>query len=207
MVDIRTSEQERKDEWAKTGAKPAYYPNTPDNPSHKRYGDTDLNETVHSDSVGKPVDDAVPAPKVTYDVVSNINKELYDAEYKLDYPFNNLEVGQGFFVPNKPAETTIKNLERMHAAVVLANEFYSEAEVDEAGDEVWETVFVKSRQRNVDGTFKLTGDGKYIESADQINRPRLIYFRHYMAYAIIKDYEMADGNKAKEDGVLVVRVN
>lgn len=124
----------------------------------------------------------------------------------LFYPFADMDVGQGFFIPNEQNQTTLQAFDKMHYHIVAANKLYSEVECDENGDEVWESVNIKSRKRNADGTLQLDSSGKPIIGHDSVSRPRLIRERMYAVRQIAKDDELSDGNVAPCDGVLVVRM-
>lgn len=159
------------------------------------------------DSVGqkvkgpvKPV--AATVPKKEYLIVDSVNDELFSDEYEGIYPFGDLEVGQAFFVPLEK-ETSVQALDRMHRAIALARKFYSEPEVDENGDEVWETVIIKTTKRNLDGSIMLDSSGAILVGADAVKRPRLIASRHFVARFVMKDYD----DKITEDGILVIRVD
>lgn len=164
----------------------------------------------HSDSVGKPTKDNISSAKsakVVYPILKSVNKELYDDNeiYDVRYPFSDLDVGQSFFVPNGREVTKETAYLEMHKAAVGANRFYGEVETDENGDEVWETVTIKSLVRNPDGTVKLQSDGKPIEGADHVMRPNLIRARYFVVRPVAKDYDIGNG-KATEDGVVIIRV-
>lgn len=171
------------------------------------YPDNKATTPVYPDSVGKPVKSTTPnVVAEKFIVVNNINKELINDKYVSEYPFNDLEAGHGFFVPNGPAQTTEQTRLHMNDEITKARNFYGNVEVDENGDEVWETVVVKTRSRNEDGTFTaLQTNGKPLESATQLLRPHLICPRHYVTYPVVKDYDLG-GHKAVSDGVFVARV-
>lgn len=140
-------------------------------------------------------------------IVKGVNKDIFSNEYESEYPFSELDNSQGFFVPNERAQSTEENLKIMRKAVTDANDFYSEIELTEDGDEVWETVIVKTKKRNPDSSLILSVEGKPIEGADSVTRPVVIFSRHFIAYAVDKDHNIGPNQKVSEDGVLVVRVN
>lgn len=159
---------------------------------------------IQKGKVVTPKDKVVVEPE-KFLIVDKVNEDLFTNEYDSRYPFNDLDIGQAIFVPNAKAETTDKTLERMHQVVRKARAFYAEVELDDNGDEVWEQVVIKSRKRNADGSFVLDAVGKPLESADSVLRPKLIGSRHYIVRPVVKDYDTG-GQKAPEDGVLIIRV-
>lgn len=142
-------------------------------------------------------------------IFNEVNPELIaddpDKVYVANYPFVDLKIGQGFFVPNQKEQTNVQAIESMRKEVALAHDYYSEAEVDINGDEVWETIIVKNRARNPDGTLKLV-DGKIVEGADSVTRPKLISSRQFIVRVIVKDETLINDKKSVDNGVLVVRV-
>ncbi len=149
----------------------------------------------------KHVDPPKPVkPKVT--VLDAVEAEPED---KFLYPFDDMDAGAGFFVPNVPGETTAQTLTRLGPQLAYANDWYSEVELDVNGDEVWEDVYVRTTKRNPDGSVQLDAGGKPIYGHDPISRPNYIYGRRYVARRIAKGDEFAD-KTADVDGVLVVRV-
>lgn len=124
----------------------------------------------------------------------------------LYYPFYDMSQGQGFFIPNELNQTTLQTFNKVRSHVKQANELWSEIEHDEFGDEVWETVVIKSRKRNADGTLQLDSSGNAIITADSVTRPKLLRSRRYNIYQIAKDTDLIAGKPAENDGVLIVRV-
>lgn len=163
----------------------------------------DRDRPTFPDSIGRPTQPMQPPEKLS--VIDKVDPKLFNEEYDSSYPYGDLEVGQAFFIPNEQNQSTLQNLDTVHKSIAKARTFYAEPEVNENGDEVWETVTIKHRHRNTDQTFKLTGDDKPIETAEMLTRPRLISSRHFVAYPILKGYDY--GSKAETDGVLVVRVD
>lgn len=124
---------------------------------------------------------------------------------KFMYPFFSTKLGQGFFVANAPNETTAQTLAKLNSHVAYANDWYSEIELDQYGDEVWEEVFVRSTKRNPDGSAQRDSNGKIIYGHDPVSRSNYVYSRRYVARVIAKD-DLIAGKKSDADGVLVVRV-
>src|ERR1700761_4644866 len=95
--------------------------------------------------------------------VSKANKnhptdDVYQKYSETGYPFDDLEVDEGVFVPTEPGKTTDKLVESMHKAIYQHRYLHSEVERDEDGDEILEMLCIKTRQRNEDGTIQLHPD-------------------------------------------------
>lgn len=125
--------------------------------------------------------------------------------YIANYPFNDLKIGQGFFVSNEKEQTNAKAIEAMRKEVALAHDYYSEAETTVDGDAVFESVIVKNRARNSDGSLQMI-NGKPVEGADTVMRPKLISSRQFVIRAIVKDETVINDKKSVDNGLLVVRV-
>lgn len=123
----------------------------------------------------------------------------------VNYPFSDLEVGAGLYIPVEQNSTTDKLMEKLYREVANARMQFAEVERDEKGDEIWDVVIVKTRLKNDDGTFQMGAYGKALEGANQTSIPRLVYARHYAVKAVIKDADLGDGQKAPHDGAFVVR--
>lgn len=121
------------------------------------------------------------------------------------YPFDDLEVDEGVFVPTEVGKTTDKLVESMHKAIYRQRYLHSEVERDEDGDEILEMLCVKTRKRNEDGTIQLHPDLSPIEGANFVQRPKLVSARNYMLRAVTKDWDLGDGKKAPSDGVFIIR--
>ena len=95
------------------------------------------------------------------------------------HPFYQLEVGQGFFVPAD--EISQHQLMRnLHSQVAHIRQENAAFERDANGDEVWETVVVKTTTRNADGTPKVQSDGNPIVGADHVLSPILVNPRRFI---------------------------
>lgn len=121
------------------------------------------------------------------------------------YPFNDLEIGQGFFVPVEKGSTTDALMGKLHRDIAMFREATGECEKDINGDDVWESVVIQTKKRK-DGVIQLDGAGKPIVGANQTNRPKLIYTSNFIVRAVVKDDEIYEGQKAETDGILVIRV-
>jgi len=141
--------------------------------------------------------------------IAKPNSKLDHSEYTKTvtpkYPFNDLEVGEGLYIPVEPNSTTDKLMEKVYKDVANSRMAFAEVERDENGDEIWDVIIIKTRLRNADGTFQMGAYGKPLESASQTSKPRLVYARHYAVKAVLKDDDIGEGAKAPNDGVLVVR--
>ncbi len=147
----------------------------------------------------------VDPPKPVKPKVAIINEIEPEPEDKFLYPFEDMEPGAGFFIPNVPNETTAQTVARLAPQLAAVNDWYSEIETDANGDEVWEDVYVRTTKLNPDGSLQLDGAGRVIYGHDPISRPNYIFGRRYVARRITKGDEFAD-KTADVDGVLVVRV-
>jgi hypothetical protein len=141
-------------------------------------------------------------------LVKDVNKELFDnttEESDALYPFYQLEVGQGFFVPadNISQDQLMRNF---HSQLAYIRQDTAAFERDANGDEVWETVVVKSTTRNADGTTKLQSDGTPIVGSDHVLRPVLINPRRFVVKRISEGYDIGEGKEVEENGVMVIRV-
>lgn len=139
-------------------------------------------------------------PKAKVTVINNVDK----VEDRLYYPFADMKPGQGFFLPNEPAQTTDQAFDKMHSHIVLANNMYAEVECDENGDEVWEEVVIKSRKRGPDGRVLLESSGNPVLGHDPVVRPKLIRSRRYAVRKIAIGDDIG-GKKSEADGILVIR--
>lgn len=137
-----------------------------------------------------------------FDDVSLLSSTKEEDEF---YPYSDLDVGEAFFVPVEPNHTTHELLIKMHKDVEQTKQRYGEIEVTEDGDEIWEVLTVRTRERNADGTIKLV-DNKPILGADYLQRPKYIYTRNFIVKEVKKDQDYSKGNKFDADGVLVIRV-
>lgn len=132
-----------------------------------------------------------------------INSDPRLGDFK--YPFEDLDIDQGFFVPVEKGNTTDKLMNDLHRDIATFREQTSECEKDKDGNDVWESVVIQTKKYK-DGVLQLDGAGKPIVGANQTNRPKLIYSGNFIARPVVKGDEISEGRKAESDGVLVVRV-
>lgn len=146
-----------------------------------------------------------------YKIFDHANQRLNtkSGEYDFAYPFSDLEIDQGFFIPVEEGSTTDALLDKVHDQINTYREQTAECEKDKDGNDVWESVVIQTKKRNADGTIQLGSDGKPIVGANQTNRPKLIYAANFIARPVVKGDNMLDKDHGEEiadsDGVLVVR--
>lgn len=139
---------------------------------------------------------------------------LHHRDSEFAYPFADLNVGKGFFVANEDVKGD--NLERMRKMAFQARNHYSIVEHDINGDEIWENVIVRGRQRTGKVEFDANGSvvnefhrdatGNPVQTASEESRPKRIYSRHFSVRSVDKDEIIGDGDmKADRTGVLVIR--
>lgn len=155
-------------------------------------------------SSGKTVDDGKEQEIKVFD---KPNRYLNHVGQKHDfmYPFEDMNIGQGFFIPVAKGSTTDKLMARINHQIAMFRKQTSECEKDENGDDVWESIVIQTKKRK-DHVIQLEPDGKPIVGANQTNRPKLIYSANFIARPVVAGDEYAEGQKAEGDGVLVVRV-
>ena len=142
------------------------------------------------------------------EIIDEPNRYLNSDDKKqqdFKYPFDKVEIGQGFFVPVEKGNTTDALMGKLHRDINMFREATSECEKDINGDDVWESVVIQTKKRK-DDVIQLDGAGKPIVGANQTNRPKLIYSANFIVRPVVKDDEIAEGQKAETDGVLVIRV-
>lgn len=140
--------------------------------------------------------------------LNNPAASTYVSEFR--YPFDKLEIDQGFFVPVTEGTTTDKLMDQVHDQINIYREQTAECEKDKEGNDVWESVVIQTKKRTDDGVIQLDSFNKPIVGANQTNRPKLIYAANFIARPVVKGDNMLDEGKGEEiadsDGVLVIRV-
>jgi len=181
---------------------PHYNPNDPNrqNLNNPNYNPNDPSRYPNN-NVQKPVVTPAKIEPAKFVAVKGA-LDLSKPPYETRYPFNDLAVGDGYFVADTDVEGD--SIDYLRKETYNARNYYSIAEHDENGDEVWETLTIKNR-KITNGKFDLDDAGNYIMSATQVSRPKLIYSRHFSAIAVEKDADMGNGQKAPAAGVLVIR--
>jgi hypothetical protein len=127
----------------------------------------------------------------------------------LNYPFEDLDIGQGMFVPVEQGSTTDALMSKLYKQVDQFKKQYSEQEVDENGDTVMEDVAINIKLRNEDGTVKLDGDTPRLSIKSGF-RPKLIG-PNFAVKAVVKGDKIGwagdeDYDEAEADGALVIRL-
>lgn len=195
---------------------PAQHPN-PDAVEHGLLHTQDQQEGGKEMGLVKaPIVSMHPTSKLPDDTKEKVEPKLIeDANFKLnhylpeqghvefDYPFEDLEVGQGFFIA---VETTTDALmAKLHKQVDKYRKQSSEIERDENGDDVMIDIAINQKKRNEDGTVQLDNGVPRlgIKSGFQ---PKLIG-PNFVVKAVVKGDSLAENNEADSDGALVVRMS
>jgi hypothetical protein len=146
--------------------------------------------------------------KKEFEAFDNANRFLNHTgpRYDFAYPFLDMDIGQGFFVPVQQNSNIDKLIAHLHRAVDAFHKQTSVEEKDENGDDVMESVTVLPKKRTQDGVIQLDSAGKPIVGANHTNRPKLIHMAQFVIKSAVKDDDLADGRKAEGDGALVIRV-
>lgn len=151
-----------------------------------------------------------PQDESKFITVAKANSKITHADKPagvVSYPFSDLEIGGGLYIPVEQNSTTDKLMEKLYRETANARAAFAEVERDEKGDEIWDVVIVKTRLKNDDGTFQMGAYGKPLEGANQTSIPRLSYNAHYAVKAVVKDDDIGEGQKAPHDGALVIRTS
>lgn len=151
-----------------------------------------------------------PPKKKDFKVIKDANFKLNhylpeQGHYSFAYPFEDLEVGQGLFIPVEKNSSTDKLMSYMHKQVDQFRKQNSEVERDEDGDDVMEDVAINKKKRNDDGTVQLDGDVPRLGIKSGF-RPKLIG-PTFTVKAVVKGDEIAENSKSDSDGVLVIRMS
>lgn len=155
---------------------------------------------------GSETDEAVaPVPPKEFKIVDDANY-LLKSDVIYAYPFNELAVGQGLFIPVEPNNTLEKLAVAIHRQVDQFRHENSQIERNEDGDEVFENVTIRGKVRHRDGTVKLDPDGNPKLTANSTIRPKLIG-PSFAVKAVRKDDEISKDAKSEADGVLVIRLD
>jgi len=134
-----------------------------------------------------------------------VNEPNLAQQYNFDYPFEETEFGEGFFIPLEAGQTTDSLVAKLNKQIYQFQQMTGECEKDENGDDVWESVVIQTKKRK-DNVIELDGFGKPIVGANQTNRPKLIHSANFIVKPVIKGDDLGEGNEAETDGVLVIRV-
>lgn len=124
---------------------------------------------------------------------------------KFNYPFEDLEVSQGMFIPVEEGSTTDLLMSKLHKQINQYRKQASEVERDENGDDVMEDVAINQKKRNEDGTIQLDGDVPRLGIKSGF-RPKLLG-PTFIVKAVVKGDKLAENNEADADGALVIRMS
>jgi hypothetical protein len=157
-------------------------------------------------------DQTAERQKSDYKVVDYANFKLNhfiheNGHMEFDYPFDELDLNQGMFIPIEPNGTTDQLMSKLYKQIDQYRKQNSEVERDENGDDVMEDVAINVKQRNDDGTVKLDGDVPRMTIKAGL-RPKLIG-PNFVVKAVVKGDALTDkedGEEAEHDGALVVRL-
>lgn len=165
--------------------------------------------TVSLHPTSQPQGDADTEDKPEYRVVDKASFRLNSTTVpermwqEGDYPFNELEIGQGMFCPVEKGGSTDRLMAKLHKQVNEYRKQNSEVEKDENGDDVMEDVAINVKQRNEDGTVMLDGDMPRLGIKSGF-RPKLIG-PNFAVKAVVKGDKIGENNEADADGALVIR--
>jgi len=199
---------------------PSQHPN-PDVVDHAQIGSADTKQEGGKDMglVKPPIVSMHPTSEPQGDadakvgehrIIDNANLRInhyLGTDYKFNYPFEDLEFGQGMFIPVEKNSTTDKLMAKIYKQVDQYKKQNSEVERDENGDDVMEDVAINVKIRNEDGTVQLDGDKPRLSIKSGF-RPRLIG-PNFIVKAVAKGDKVTggeDGEKAEGDGALVIRL-
>lgn len=144
-----------------------------------------------------------------YHIINNANVRLnhymHESAYvELKYPFEDLDLNQGMFIPVEEGNTTDKLMSALYKQVDQYRRQNSEVERDEDGDDVMEDVAINKKKRNADGTVQLDGDIPRMGIKSGF-RPKLIG-PNFVVKAVVKGDKIGENDKADGDGALVIRL-
>jgi hypothetical protein len=148
-------------------------------------------------------------PEVRMIDVGNFKLNHYmhqTAHTEFKYPFEDMDYGQGMFIPVAKGKTTDSLMNEVFKAVDQYRKQNSEVERDENGDDVMEDVAINVKKRNEDGTVQLDGGVPRLTVRSGF-RPKLIG-PNFVVKAVVKGDKLGedDSEEADTDGVLVVRM-
>jgi len=124
---------------------------------------------------------------------------------KFKYPFEDLELKQGMFIPVEEGSTTDALMSQLYKQVDQYRKQNSEIERDENGDDVMEDVCINVKKRNEDGTVQLDGGVPRMTIKSGF-RPKLVG-PNFVVKAVVKGDKISDDeDEAEGDGALVIRV-
>lgn len=159
---------------------------------------TSAKQTNDQESKAQPV--FITDPNV------QLNHYLPEAGHvEFDYPFDELEIGQGFFIETET--TTDALMAKLYKQVDQYRKQNSEIERDENGDDCMIDLAINQKKRNDDGTVQLDGGVPRLGIKSGFT-PKLIG-PNFVVKAVVKGDQITAGEygqKADKDGALVIRM-
>jgi len=145
-------------------------------------------------------------------IIDNANLQLnhylpQEGHTKFNYPFEDLEFGQGMFIPVEKGSTTDALMAKLYKQVDQYRKQNSEIERDENGDDVMQDIAINQKKRNEDGTVQMDGDKPRIGIKSGFV-PKLVG-PSFIVKAVVKGDKITsgdDGEEADSDGALVIRM-
>lgn len=190
----------------------------PDAVEHAQIGSVDKQEggkdmglvhapivSMHPTSQQQGEGAAKPKFRIVDDAFIHLNAQerLNDTEFK--YPFNELAPGQGLFIEVEQGSTTDKLMSELYKQADQYRKQASCVDHDENGDDIMIDTAINVKKRNEDGTVQLDGDKPRLSIKSGFT-PKLIG-PTFAVKAVVKDDELADGDKAEADGAFIVRMS
>lgn len=158
-------------------------------------------------SSGKTLDSEKALDNIKF--IDNPNR-YQGSQMNFKYPFDELEMDQGFFVPLEAGQNTDNLIADIQKQIYMFQQQTGECEKDQNGDDVWESVVIQTKKR-IDGVIQLEPNGKPVVGANQTNRPKLIHSANFIVRPVVAGDEItytdddSEGEKAETDGALVIR--
>lgn len=122
-----------------------------------------------------------------------------------NYPFEDLELNQGMFVPVEENSTTDALMSKLYKQVDQYRKQNSEIDRDENGDDIMIDLAINQKKRNEDGTIQLDGDKPRLGIKSGFT-PKLVG-PTFIVKAVVKGDQLAKNNEADHDGALVIRMS
>lgn len=124
---------------------------------------------------------------------------------KFNYPFEDLVIGQGLFVPVEENSTTDALMAKLYKQVDQYRKQASEIDRDENGDDIMIDLAINQKKRNEDGTVQLDGDKPRLGIKSGF-MPKLVG-PTFIVKVVVKGDQLAKNNEADHDGALVIRMS
>lgn len=124
---------------------------------------------------------------------------------EFNYPFEDLELNQGMFIPVEQNSTTDALMSKLYKQVDQYRKQASEIDRDENGDDIMIDLAINQKKRNEDSTVQLDGDKPRLGIKSGFT-PKLVG-PTFIVKAVVKGDEIGDNDKAEHDGALVIRMS